>query len=188
MAIYFTSDTHFGHANIIKYANRPFSNCQEMDDVMIRRWNSVVKPGDTVYHLGDFSMGKLPADDYVKELHGVIHLIIGNHETKALKSKLIQSISPLLEIDVGAQRFVLCHYAMRVWNKSHHGSWHLYGHSHGTLPDDAHSNSFDIGVDCWNFYPVSVDQIRNRMSKKRYQPVDHHNSETVKKESGVIDS
>lgn len=183
---YFTSDTHFGHANIIKYCNRPFANADVMDDVLIRNWNNVVKPDDTVYHLGDFAVGGGPASKYLSRLNGKIHFCWGNHDTR-LKDVIdatphtVQplSIAHMRDIAIDGQRFVLCHYAMRVWNKSHKGAWHLYGHSHGTLPDDPNSLSLDIGVDCWNYAPVSIAQIRDRMKKKVWKPVDHHNKETT---------
>lgn len=178
MSIYFTSDTHFGHFNIIKYCNRPFSTSEEMDNIMINNWNEVVQPEDEVFHLGDFSLGSNPASYYLDRLNGKINLIVGNHEKSALREKnRFYSINDLLEVSVEKQRIVLCHYAMKVWNKSHHGSWHLYGHSHGTLPDDPNALSLDIGVDCWNYRPVSIYQIRERMAKKDYKPSDHHGKE-----------
>jgi calcineurin-like phosphoesterase family protein len=65
---------------------------------------------------------------------------------------------------------VLFHYALREWNASHWGSYHLYGHSHGTLPDIDTSLSFDIGVDCHNFYPLSYEEVKAIMKKKNWQP------------------
>ena len=72
------------------------------------------------------------------------------------------------------RRIVLCHYAFRVWNKSHRGAWHLYGHSHGSLPDDPNSLSFDAGVDCHEFTPISYERVKEIMAEKRFLPVDHH--------------
>ena len=83
--IWFTSDTHFGHKNIIKFSERPFSDVEEMDEVMIRRWNEVVGKDDTVYHLGDFaflSTGKLR--QLISRLNGKICLVNGNHDGPAL--------------------------------------------------------------------------------------------------------
>lgn len=75
------------------------------------------------------------------------------------------------------QRFiVLLHYAMKVWNASHYGTWHLYGHTHGELPDDETSLSFDVGVDCHNFYPISYDEVKEIMSTKKWtQPFEPRN-------------
>ena len=69
----------------------------------------------------------------------------------------------------GERFIVLFHYAMRVWNASHYGTWHLYGHSHGDLPDDETSLSFDVGVDCHNFYPLSYSDVTGIMSKKNWK-------------------
>ena len=72
------------------------------------------------------------------------------------------------------QRIVLSHYAMRIWDRSHFGTWHLFGHSHGSMPDDPTSRSLDVGVDVWNYRPVSYEQIKARMATKTWQPVDGH--------------
>jgi calcineurin-like phosphoesterase family protein len=178
MKYYFTSDTHFSHANIIKYCNRPFKNTVEMNDTIINNWNAVVSPDDIVYHLGDFTFGK---EDYMltsvlKRLNGYIILIKGNHDRLAWKNrdKFYASSDSYREIEVNGQEITLCHYAMRVWNKSHRGAWHLYGHSHGTLPDDPNSLSFDCGVDCHNYKPLSFDEVAAIMAKKTFKPIDHH--------------
>jgi calcineurin-like phosphoesterase family protein len=67
---------------------------------------------------------------------------------------------------------------MKVWNGSHKGDWQLYGHSHGTLPDDPNALSCDVGVDCWNYFPVSMEQLRAKMKTKNYKSIDHHGSQT----------
>ena len=198
--IFFTSDTHFGHANIIRNAKRPFSSVEEMDAVLIERWNKVVGLHDRVYHLGDFTfMAKgeakasgNPAKYYGDKLNGEIVLVLGNHDHDSLKPAaryMFESIHEKLEIAVGMdiidfgegkhikQHITLCHYAMKVWNKSHHGAWQLYGHSHGSLPDDPNSLSFDVGVDCWDFTPVSIEQIRAKMRTKTWKAIDHHTKE-----------
>jgi len=151
-------------ANIIKYCNRPFKNVVEMDECMIQRWNERVKDGDTVYHLGDISMGNPYL--YLKRLRGIKHVIVGNHDRPMSLRSLasmgdLASISDLLEVKDRGRDIVLCHYAMRVWNKSHHGSLHFYGHSHGSLPGN--EQSLDIGVDCWDFHPVTLDEAEARL-------------------------
>jgi len=65
---------------------------------------------------------------------------------------------------------VLFHYSLREWNASHWGTYHLYGHSHGTLEDLSNSLSFDIGVDCHNFYPLSYKEVKSIMRKKDWKP------------------
>lgn len=78
---FFTSDTHFGHANIIKYCDRPFKDVPHMNEILVQNWNDVVGPDDTVFHLGDVAMGKWEDwDKSLSRLNGHKHLIIGNHD------------------------------------------------------------------------------------------------------------
>lgn len=156
--IYLTSDLHFGHYNIIKYCNRPFLSVEDMDNEMIKRWNSKVSPNDIVYVVGDFAISKSPSY-YFQKLNGKKHLIKGNHDGKKTLSLPWNSISDLLEIKYNNKTIVCCHYAMRVWNKKHYGTLHAYGHSHNTLP--AWEGALDVGVDAHNFYPISVDEFIN---------------------------
>lgn len=171
--IFFTSDLHLGHTNIIHHCKRPFSSTEEMDETLIQNWNKVVGPDDIAYILGDFALAHpRRIESYLGRLVGEKHLIRGSHDRKLQQNILARfaSIHDLLTIRVpdpdapGKQRFiVLCHYAMRTWDHSHHGSWHLYGHSHGNLPENPYSLSFDIGVDCWNYRPVSYAQVKEKM-------------------------
>lgn len=187
MTIWFTSDNHFGHANIIKFSNRPFANVQEMNEIMILNWNKVVQPGDTVYHLGDFSF--LDEDATCKildRLHGNKMLILGNHD-KRIHSKTRHHfgfVKDYYELKVddldgrdGRQMIVLMHYSMRTWNKAHFGTWQLYGHSHNNLHDDPNLLSMDVGVDAHNFTPISYSEVKARMSHKKFVPIDHHGRE-----------
>lgn len=163
----FTADTHFNHANIIKYCNRPFTTVTEMNKVMIDKWNSKVKPNDEVYHLGDFGFGNL--ENIIKSLNGRKTLIIGSHDRDTLKyASLFEEVTPLKEIYNQKQCMVLCHYAMRTWAKSHYNTWHLYGHSHGSLPPVG--KSYDIGVDVTNFYPLTFYEVKDIMDKRPDNP------------------
>lgn len=161
----FTADTHFGHSNIIGYCKRPFGSVAEMDAALIANWNAVVREHDDVWHLGDFAIsGGATADAYLSRLNGRKHLIWGNHDSKGARAASgWTSSQPMAEISVGARRVVLLHYGMRVWPKCHHGSLHLYGHSHGTLPGD--SQSCDVGVDvpAWGYRPVSLAEIERHL-------------------------
>lgn len=186
MTVFFTSDLHLGHTNVIKYCNRPFKHADEMDEAIIDRWNATVTDKDTVYVIGDvaFYKDQKQTENFLRRVKNAeIHLILGNHDKhmKGWVKEKFTSCQPYKEIYVpdpdaynGEQFLILMHYAMRVWNKSHRGSWQLYGHSHGSLPDDPHSRSLDVGVDCWNFTPVSYDQIKARMKLKTPRSVDHH--------------
>ena len=123
--VFFTADTHFGHRNIIAYANRPFASVEEMDEVLIERWNERVRPHDVVYHLGDFSLTRGPrTGEILGRLHGEIHIVWGNHDRPAYAIReRFASCHDYLQITVEGQFIVCFHYALRVWNKSHRGSW-----------------------------------------------------------------
>ncbi|GAA3523193.1 metallophosphoesterase family protein [Aquimarina addita] len=175
--IWFTADTHFGHKNILDYINRPFSSLDEMDEVLIKNWNDKVKPSDEVYHLGDVALcspNKLKK--ILERLNGKIYLIKGNHEksTEACKNRFewIKDYYELIMLDPdgfkGQQLVVLFHYAMRVWKASHHCTYHIYGHSHGELPDDPNSLSFDVGVDRHNYAPINYQDIKKIMKNKNW--------------------
>jgi calcineurin-like phosphoesterase family protein len=219
MKYFFTSDTHFGHANIIIYSNRPQlrvgdtiidpatqkpkwvshyiarQRANEMDDTLVANWNSVIAPEDTVIHLGDFLFGRTAhLIRMLRRLNfGKLKLVWGNHDSTFkdfrgiidwypdLKDR-IEFLGEMAEIEVNGQRIVLNHYGMRVWNKSHRGAWHLYGHSHGSLPDLNTSKSFDVGVDCHNYTPLSFEQVKAIMDTKTFVPVDHHSG--TRKEEG----
>jgi calcineurin-like phosphoesterase family protein len=178
MTTFFTSDTHFGHANIIKHCVRPFNSVGHMDDTIIANWNTVVGKKDTVWHLGDFTLhGEEEALRYAKLLNGTIHFIWGNHDRPAVRQLSRWASSQYAaEISLDGTRITLCHYGMRVWNHSHKGSLMLYGHSHGSLPGD--NQSLDVGVDCWNWRPVTLPEIRKRLNTLISRvPVDHHGAD-----------
>jgi calcineurin-like phosphoesterase family protein len=176
---WFTSDTHFGHAAVIKYDNRPFTSIEEHDEALITRWNSVVHPGDVVRHLGDVAWHhkELDIDILLARLNGTKILITGNHDrtNKAvLRSKQWAKVCDYDEINIRGQRIILFHYRMVVWNGSYHGTWALHGHSHGSLPVNLEARTFDVGTMCWNYYPISFDMVREEMAKHTFIPVDGH--------------
>ena len=186
MSVWFTADHHWGHKSIIVYAGRPFLGVEEMDAALIRKWNERVGERDEVYHLGDiiFRSSRERSEAILSQLRGRIYLVRGNHDRDIAKHKAhFAWIRDLAEVKIqdadapdGVQRIVLCHYAMRVWPRSHYGAWSLYGHSHGSLPDNPNALSLDVGVDCHGYAPVSYEDVRARMRLKRYVPVDHHGS------------
>jgi len=164
MTIYFTSDTHFGHANIIRYCNRPFATVEEMDEALIANWNAVVGRGDEVWHLGDFGWHDAKRMRSIfQRLNGKKRLIIGNHDGKEVLD-LPWSAPPshYAEASVDRQRVVLFHYGTRVWNGMRRGAIQLYGHSHGRLPGS--DRSLDVGSDCWGYAPVTLARIRERLA------------------------
>lgn len=179
MTIWFSSDLHFGHANIIKYCNRPFNSANEMDEELITRHNSRVQPDDTIFYLGDlFFHNESRALWILDRLNGKKTLIYGNHDKVIKQSTALQAkfekCCDYTEIYVDKQFIVMSHYALLVWNKSHHSSWMLHGHSHGGLKYPFPGKILDLGVDAHNFYPQSFEDIKKIMDRKITQPVDHH--------------
>lgn len=161
---WFTADLHFGHSQIINHCKRPFADSREMDGHLIAQWNAVVQPDDDIYVIGDFAFrGMKSPGSYLARLVGRKHLIHGNHDSAECREHPAWTSSQTMaELTVDGVRLVLLHYAMRVWPKSHHGSLHLYGHSHGQLPGDR--QSCDVGVDAWDYRPVSLADIQRRLA------------------------
>lgn len=174
MAIYFTSDTHFGHGNIIDYENRPFATTDDMDALLIHNVNKRVKPADTLYHLGDFAVGQgRHKVSCIKQVLSRIacdhvHLVLGNHDPKDSRSLLdcgFASVSQIFDVSCNGYRFVLCHYPFLEWPGFYRGSYHLHGHVHEDgsynfdMRDKHHIRRHDVGVDANRYAPVSVDEI-----------------------------
>lgn len=143
----------FFHANIIRYCNRPFDDVEEMNEKLIENWNAVVKKGDIVWSLGDFSFSTIENTiETIKRLNGDLHMVLGNHDQKIaqnrkelLVSGLVKEICDYKELSWNKQKMCLFHYAQRAWNGSHYGSWQLFGHTHGTM--EPYGKSVDVGVD-----------------------------------------
>jgi len=210
---WFTSDTHFGHGNIMKYSLRPgltvdehkslaiwqnnprhyFKVSQEsiarMDDYLIDGINQVVGENDTLWHLGDFCFAQ--KNEYLKVAKQYrdrikcrnVHLVFGNHDNYPL-GQLFSSSQDMATISCNGQSIVLLHYAMAVWNKSHRGAWHLYGHSHAGAEkwlDEklVGRRSFDVGVDnakliLGEYRPWSFDEVKKIMDARTGASIDHH--------------
>lgn len=171
MSIWFTADTHFSHANIIRFCNRPFKNVEEMDEKLIANWNQCIKPNDEVYHLGDFSFSGEPLK-IARRLNGNKMLILGNHDRiKNLQKCGFGWIKDCYELRIDKKTKIwLSHYSHRAWRHNYRGVIHLYGHSHGQLED--YGKSTDIGVDCWDYKPVHLDVVLKMMEGR--ENIKHH--------------
>jgi len=162
--VWFTADTHFGHAAIIKHCKRPFATIEEMDEALLKNINDKVKPTDRLYFLGDMTGKNKPVDKYLERINCQhIFFIRGNHDPKQLPKHKLEAVGELATIEIEGQPIVLCHYALRVWNRSHYGAWNLHGHSHGQLPRIPGVKAIDVGVDVFDYQPVSFEQVRNEM-------------------------
>ena len=179
--VYFTSDTHFQHTNIIKYCRRPFKTVEENDEELIRRWNEKVPEDGIVFHLGDVAFGdKEKVDDILRRLHGKIYLVIGNHDWRRVVSDhswRFELMTQQINMKIGKRHIILNHYPMLAFSGAWRGedaTYQLFGHVH-TSPytdeglDQARmkmlfTSQYDVGVDNNDFTPVSwkeVDQIIN---------------------------
>ena len=171
MAVFFTSDTHFGHAGALALYRRPFGSVVEMNEGLIARWNETVGVGDEVWHLGDFSLRQKPeaVAGTLLRLNGVKHLVFGNNdppETRRLSEWV--SVDPYVEISADGAPLVLCHYPFRTWNGMSKGWLNLHGHSHGRLAPQL--RQFDVGVDARGFRPVTIAELlgsRRKIMKNR---------------------
>lgn len=167
--IWIVSDTHFGHENIIKYCSRPFKNAAEMDEVMIERWNAVVKPDDSVYHLGDVFMST--GWKHLPRLMGRKRLILGNHDDAKHPSlhKHFQKI--LMWRDFRDFGLLLTHVPVHPSHIIHDRETakrrvNVHGHLHnrlvgvskpGDLPDERYVN---VSVEHTNYGPVHIETLR----------------------------
>ena len=198
MNIWITSDTHFGHTNIAgsKISNwtsgyRDFNSVHEMNMALVDGINKYVKEDDILYHLGDWSFGGvhniLQFRNYIVCKN--VHLILGNHDQHIVDKEIkyhdtsfnpieiFSSVQDVLTLDIGKTKLFLSHYSHRVWLGSHKGVIHLYGHSHGSIPD--YGKSMDVGVDVafkkfGEYRPFNIGDITNIMSKRTIEKIDHH--------------
>lgn len=175
---YYIADTHFGHENVLKFDKRPFRSVDEMDEVLITNWNTVVKDTDDVYIIGEFIYkSKKSAIWYLKRLKGKKHLIQGNHDSFLLKDesllKEFESIDKMTYTKDGTYTIVLCHFPIAEWNQYWRGSWHIYGHIHNQKKgcfDFMIEKDRALNAGCMinHYAPVTIEQLieNNRTYKK----------------------
>lgn len=174
---WFTSDLHFGHKNIMKFCpiSRPYCSVEDMDGTIIDEWNARVQPGDDVFFLGDFAFHKATmVEKILQVLNGNIHIIYGNHDQVIKLNPNLQeyfaSHHEYLEIEHEKTKICMFHYPMAVWNKCHHGSIHLHGHSHGEH-DANDQRMLDVGWDTARKV-FSLREIMELMKDKQFAK--HH--------------
>ena len=169
MAIFFTSDTHFGHGGALGLYRRPFASVAAMNEGLIERWNQKVGPDDEVWHLGDFAIRQpaAVAAELLARLHGRKHLVTGNNDPEATTAlEAWENVQPYVEVTVDGVSLVLCHYPFRSWRGMGKGWINLHGHCHGRLKSQP--RQFDVGVDVWDFRPISLREIL--ASRRRTKP------------------
>ena len=179
--IFFVSDTHFCHENIVKYCRRPFKDIEENDEELIRRWNKKVPKDGIVFHLGDVAFGNTNrVDEILKRLNGKIYLVIGNHDCRRIVNDhkwRFELMTQQINMKIGKRHIILNHYPMLCFSGAWRGedaTYQLFGHVHTSPYTDEgldkqrlkmlFASQYDVGVDNNNFTPVSwkeVDQIIN---------------------------
>lgn len=184
--VWFTSDYHMGHRNIIGLCERPFADVDTMEREIIARHNALVGPNDDVYDLGDFAFRCSPehAADCLRKLSGRRIVLWGNHDKplrQALGRGLLDDLVASGKVTfigdpdprfhtgfrttIDGRSVTLSHYAQRTWLGAFRGAWHLYGHSHGNL--SPFMASFDVGVDAHEFRPISYEEVKAKMDSIR---------------------
>jgi calcineurin-like phosphoesterase family protein len=184
--LFFVSDHHFGHANIIRFCNRPFSDVVAMNLEMIRRWNEVVEPDDVVYHLGDVCLGEInEARYFFHQLNGYITVLPGNHDgrwfprldrVQSRSGHKVRYAPPIVNLTfekyskdgVHPRQLVLCHYPLWSWDAKSHGAWHLYGHIHNNpqpdgMPAPNLGLALNVCVELIHYRPISLEQVAERL-------------------------
>ena len=176
--LFFTSDTHFWHENILKFCNRPFSSIEEMNDTIINNWNSVVKENDIVFHLGDFCFcGSDKFKELIEKLNGRIYLILGNHDWKTIKqwhATKFEGVYQQMSIKIDGRKIYLNHFPFLCYAGTYYrledAVWQWFGHVHSS---DKNKNGldnqrlsmlfptqYDVGVDNNNYTPVSFEEVK----------------------------
>ena len=166
MNVFFTSDSHFGDHRTINLWRRPFAGTSEMNELLIERWNAVVRPQDEVWHLGDVARRAADVQTLLARLNGTKHLLRGNNDPDATANAAgWASVHDYLEHELDGHRLVLCHYPFRSWNGQHRGAINLHGHSHGRLKPMP--RQFDVGVDVRDYAPVTLPQLLTQPLRER---------------------
>ena len=186
--VYFTSDLHLGHTNVIKFQNRAFKDVEEMNKTLITNYNAVVNRNDICYILGDIAHHTpiTTVNEMISKLNGKKFLIRGNHD-KNYDESLFSGIYDVYETSFSIKdfnrHFVLMHYPLLSWHRANAGAIHLHGHIHsdGSYNKknyDKHIFRYDVGVDANNYYPVSVEQIFNHFKDILDSPLEIHGIES----------
>lgn len=190
MTIYFTSDLHHSHKNIVEFTDRSKATTKELhNEWLINVWNYTVQKNDLVYHLGDLSFATKYSDisEFVSRLNGRIILLKGNHDREVNLQKLkddnlIENWHMYKEIKVHlstrvVQHIDLFHFPISSFHKQGYGAWHLYGHSHGNHKSEG--KSLDVGLDsAYNQFKehrfFSLLDVEHYMNQRAISTVDHH--------------
>lgn len=182
--VFFTSDTHFGHGNIIEFCNRPFKNAEEMDYKLIENWNKKVPHDGTVYHLGDFAWGGYEFWKKIRnQLNGSIILIKGNHDEKNMtpsaEQELFDYVTFQMKLEIEGRKVYLNHNPFLCYGGTYRDPkslvYQLFGHVHsgpGAKGLDIERlgvlfpTQYDVGVDNNNYEPISWNEVNEKIGKQ----------------------
>lgn len=163
--VFFVSDLHAFHSKILEYEKeaRPFSSLEEMHDVMVERWNSVVSDSDIVYLLGDISFGREKETiEFLERLNSSRkRLIVGNHDYKMIKNEKFcnhfEWVKLYSEEKINGIQVVMLHYPIASWHRKNYGSIMIHGHCHGR-PTNVEGKIKDVGW-CITGNVIAFDDI-----------------------------
>lgn len=176
----YTADLHLGHANSIRFDNRPFSDVNEMDKMLIYNWNYVTNKDDDIYINGDFIYrGEKEASWYLRQLKGRKHLIIGNHDGAILKDdralSYFESVEKMMHVIDGRNHICMCHFPIAEWNGFYKGHYHIYAHIHNNTNDVYHfmkkyDRALNAGCMINNYKPVTLNELiqNNKIFKEQH--------------------
>lgn len=175
--IFLTSDLHMGHDREFVWKVRGYDSVKAMNLAQVQKWNETVEDDDDIYVLGDLMLGDSNNIEFIKQLKGKIHIVLGNHDT-ANREKMYRELPNVVEIaEVGIRlqykkhHFILTHYPMLTGNLEKESlkqmTLNLYGHTHqNTNFYEDRPYMFHVGVDSHNGYPVNLDDIIMMMNEK----------------------
>jgi len=168
--LFFISDPHFGHANIIRLCQRPFKDLEEMNETLINNWNNTISYDSIVVCLGDFVWGGTQLwKSFLSVLKGQKILILGNHDNKCniaeVESEFLD-IRDILEIRTSSGRLFCCHYPLTGWGGSYHGVYHLYGHIHEKDFNHAVPQQYNCCVERNDYRPISLNEVSLLLTKQ----------------------
>lgn len=184
----FTSDLHLYHSSVISLNNRPYKDIWEMNEDIRDRHNRIFDKDSIIFNLGDVILRKKHQNideiqilNFLKTFKGRIYTMPGNHRNDLhIISRAWKCIPEYQELKVKDSGVLIClfHYPIRAWNKAHHGSWHLHGHTHGALRNDNMESfeekqcgrALDVGIDNNNYNPFIFSDVQKIMEKRKYNP------------------
>lgn len=181
--IWFTSDLHFGHQNILKFCNRPWSTTEEMDEALIANWNAVVQEDDIVFDLGDFAFApNWRWKEILSRLNGHHILIVGNHDVSRFPGDTIMDLFERVEsqllLKIDNRYIYLNHYPFLcyggTWRNPENAVWQLFGHTHLQKENNsgkdfeklkyAFPTQYDVGTDFNDYKPISFNELSEKIN------------------------